>query len=443
MASRGVSPRTTSIGLWVIVQVCAGNSGAQALTDFLQSARSHNVDAQEATALIEQRTDEEKEAWYRLIPNIGVQASWTNNQYSAIANIPLNPGAPPDHLVLIPPNNLAVAATLTVPMINASAWAQGNAASAQTRAARADAGQVQLNVDRAVIQGFYNLWGAKRLVDAASASIGVSETEIAQTRERVRAGLASPVDESRSVATLAAKQEALVSAQEIAATAVETLTRVSGLPPGDLTGPPGDSLADEEPEQEWIARGMERSPSIRSALASADAAGREVAVGYRAFIPTMAGSFTEQLTNATGFTGQPLAYAAGIVITERFDASLLESARASEAAAAAARVRVDRTRQLVHEQIVRDWEHVRALIAHTRASRAKVDANRVAFEILRDRYRAGTTGSLDYQSADQDLFRSQADLIHAEALLAAARANLRLSAGLPWNAAGPRDGAAP
>jgi outer membrane protein TolC len=427
------------VGSCIALVLSAGSADAQTLNSFLEAAHRNNVDAREAETLVQQRTDEEKQMWFRLLPGIGITGSWTNNQYSAIARIALTPGATPELLVLIPPNNFTVAGTLSVPLINAAGWAQGEASSAITEAARADATAVGLNVDRAVIQAFHNVVGARRLVLAASESIDVTQTEVSQTHDRVQAGVASPVDESRARATLAAKQETLANAREIEANAVETLTRVSGLSPDGLTAPPNDSLAEEAPQEEWLVVGLERSPSIKSAEDSATAAAKQAVAGYRAFAPTVSGAFTEQATNATGFTGQPFAYAAGVTLTERFDPTTFEQARALDAAADGARIRVERARLAVHEQIVRDWERVHALIAHARSARARVDANRVAFGILRDRYRAGTTGSLDYQTADQDLFRSQADLIQAEALLATARANLRLSSGLPWNAAGPRD----
>jgi len=148
-------------------------------------------------------------------------------------------------------------------------------------------------------------------------------------------------------------------------------------------------------------------------------------------------SATETLTNATGFVGKPLAYAASVTLTENFDATMIEAVKAAEAAATQAQLRADRTRDTARDQIVTDWQHVHALIARVRAARTQVDANRVADQILRDRSAAGTASSLDVQLADRDLFNSEASLIQAEANLAAARAALRLSSGLPWDGPGP------
>jgi outer membrane protein TolC len=410
---------------------------AQSLAEFLFAAAQNNVDNREATDIARQRLDEAQQAVSRLIPSLGIQASWTHNQYSAIARIALTPGAAPELLVLVPPNNVTITATVNVPLIDASSWEQGSAAQADANAADENKDGTALNVQRAVIQAFYSLLGSQRLEAAARESIAASEIDVRQTQDRVRAGIASPVDSARATADLTAKQQALAVASESLAIDSETLERLSGLRPTALRGATPDSLADEAPQEQWVRTADSQLPAIHAAEQEALAADRHAQAIWRSFIPTLAGTASEQLTNATGFTGQPASYAAGLVIGERFDMSTFRGAQAADAAADAAHVRVDRTRQLARDQVVRDWQRVHALITQVQSARAREEANRMSWDILRDRYHAGTANSLDLSIADRDYFRSQADVIQVEALLAAARAGLRLSAGLPWNAAGP------
>jgi outer membrane protein TolC len=219
--------------------------------------------------------------------------------------------------------------------------------------------------------------------------------------------------------------------------ASESLLRLSGLRPVQLVEPPSPGQAEETPEAGWIRTGLESLPSIKAAEAEASASGAHARAMWWVFIPTLAGSATEQLTNATGFIGQPDSYSAGVALAEHFDMTSFRAAQAANAAAEAAKVRVQRARENAREQIVRDWQHVHTLIARVRAAGAQRDANGTAFSMVRDRYRAGTEGSLDLNVADRDLFNANANLIQSEAMLAAARANLRLGAGLPWDAPGP------
>jgi outer membrane protein TolC len=423
--------------LCAVFLLAARPGQGQTLSQFLDAAATSNVDVRESAFIGQQRHREAQEAWSRFLPTIALQASWTNNQYSAIARLALTPGAPPERLVLVPPNNLTASLTANVPLIDPPGWAQSASAKAVWDAARAQERATGLDVQREVIQGFYNLLGARKLAVAAQESIHASEIEAGQTNERVRAGVASPVDAARAMAELEAKRQSLASSGEDVATASETLLRLTSLPPRELVEPPSQGLVEEAPEDGWIRTGLAGLPAIRAAEADLRASEAHARALMWAFIPTLAGSASEQATNATGFTGEPFSYALGLALSERFDMASFRLAQAASAAAEAARVRVQRARENAREQIVRDWERVHTLIARVRAAAAEREANTTAFSMVRDRYRAGTASSLDLNIADRELFNSDANLIQSEALLSAARANLRLSAGLPWDAPGP------
>jgi outer membrane protein TolC len=100
------------------------------------------------------------------------------------------------------------------------------------------------------------------------------------------------------------------------------------------------------------------------------------------------------------------------------------------AALTARKARLD-ARDLLHS----DWQRALAARSKVRAARAQVEAARRAAALARERNAAGVATQLDVIQADRDLLQSQVNDIQASFELAAARAHLRLSAGLPMEGA--------
>jgi len=142
-------------------------------------------------------------------------------------------------------------------------------------------------------------------------------------------------------------------------------------------------------------------------------------------LPTVTAQFTERFTNAAGF-GQSPYYTVQTLATWKLDLSTFQGSRAQRAAAS---VRHDRARRTASDTLSDAWDQVRTNVEKSRAARASLDASRLALSVARDKYASGKATLLDAVQAERDAFSAEVTEIQAEADLATARANLRLSTG--------------
>jgi outer membrane protein TolC len=433
--------RVVVLGLCVAVICWTMPARAQELRVFLEAAKKHNYDARESAALAEQRAAEARQTAAGLLPTFTAQGNYIRNQYAAEAIAPTTPGGRPERVTIFPRNQLQGLLQVDMPLVDVTRWAQVRVDNTVATAARQRARATDVNVEGSVIQAYYNLLGAQALVKAATQSISATEVIVARTKERVAAGVASPVDEARAVSELSLKRQTLADAEQGAAVAARTLETLTGVMPKELVKPPLDDLHAEPPAENWYGE-FDQIPAVLATQSDARAARQRSDAAWTVFVPTLSFRFTEQFTNATGFANRPIFYTGFLTLTEKFDWSAVQAMRAQRAAADAAEARRDKATQDVHDTIFSNWQRVHALIARAAAARAAVEANEVAVRILADRYEVGTATSLELSQADRDHFNALAAAIQAEADLATARAWLRLSAGLAHDAPAPMIGGA-
>src|SRR5439155_13700496 len=96
-----------------------------------------------------------------------------------------------------------------------------------------------------------------------------------------------------------------------------------------------------------------------------------------------------------------------------------------------ARIREERARLAVHDQIFEAWQRVRVGIAKSRAARAQARAAELALHYATERYQNGAGTQLDVVLAQRDAFTAEVARIQADADLVYARALLRLDVGQP------------
>ena len=166
-----------------------------------------------------------------------------------------------------------------------------------------------------------------------------------------------------------------------------------------------------------------------AAAGSTRADEQQVEAQRLAFVPTVAGSFTERGTSSPGFTGHELTWQAFLGLNWQLDFSNLSNIHSQDAFASAARARELRARLQARDAIHRQWETVSASIARDRSARAGREAAAHAAEQAKNRYQAGAVTQLELLQAQRDLFSADVARIQADADLINARAQLRLAAG--------------
>ena len=140
---------------------------------------------------------------------------------------------------------------------------------------------------------------------------------------------------------------------------------------------------------------------------------------------------TQVDSNATGFSGQPNVYSAGVGLLWRLDGPTLFNMSVQGGNAAIARLAHQRQRLASRDQLHSDWQRLTAAIEKVQAARAQVESAQRAAQVAKDRYDVGATTQLELIQTERDLFSAEVNQIQARTELASSHVALRISAGVP------------
>ena len=92
------------------------------LKDFLASADEQNIDRRISLEQRQRAEAEFRAAWTSLLPSLSASATWTHNQFEAVANFPNPATGAVTKLVISPLDQLDAALRLDVPLIDTTRW---------------------------------------------------------------------------------------------------------------------------------------------------------------------------------------------------------------------------------------------------------------------------------------------------------------------------------
>lgn len=404
-------------------------SALQPLSDFVRKARSQNFDAREQAAVLAQRDEEAKQAWWKLAPVVSASGSYTNNQYAAIATIPVgNPAlGQTQSVTIMAQNQLDATFSATLPIVDIGAWERVDASHSTAIAARAQSSATELDVQRAIAQAYFQVVADEAVLRSSNERRDTAQANLDFVRTRNSAGVVPELDLKRAAAEFESARQDVTEAEYQLRIAQRSLATVAGLDPS----PGGIELSDDtspEPPLDSFTGGSSNLPSVRAASETARAAERTVDSTRAGLYPTISATATERFTNAPGFGQSPYYQLVGTA-TWRFDGSTIPQTSAAERAAEVARVREERAHREAEDTLYSDYQAVVRQIEKTQAARVQVESSALAANIARQRYEAGTANYLDVQTAARDDFAAKVALIQAAADLAYARVALHLAAG--------------
>ncbi len=398
----------------------------QPLEEFLNESKTHGFDAREVEATLRQREAESRVALGRLLPALSARGVYTRNQYEVAANFQ---GAT---LVIQPQDQLDAFFQIDVPLFDLSSYYRHRAARAIARSATEQRDATGIDVQRLVSRAYFQLLGAYGLVQASGKSVATAESNLRDVEIRKSAGAATELDRERARANIERARQDVTDAQLLVELAGRNLETLSGVTPTPPTTFPTDDLHPEPPLAQWLARSGE-TPHDRAARELSQAATEQKRAATAAFLPVLAGSAQERLTNATGFSGRNAAYLLQLTLSWRLDYGTLANADAAAAARDLAQIREERGHRGVSDAIFEAHRRVDAGIGKSRAARAQAVAATHAAELAHERYVAGVATQLDVTQAQRDAFLADASRIQADADLSFARASLRLASGSALN----------
>jgi outer membrane protein TolC len=399
----------------------------QPLAEFTAAAAKQNPDIQAAAARAEAGEANATAAWRKLWPTLTARASYTRNENESVATLPGANGTTRE-ITMQAHDQLEGLLSLSIPLVDLSAWRATtavDASEAATRARRADAART---VHRAVLRAWHQVVSSEAVLAAADNSAAAAQDALTQARARLDAGRASELEVHRATAELETAHEAQATAGQLVAVSRRSLASLSGLEP--TAG--AEALTVDLVEPPPLAAVMTGNtppavPAVAAARLDARQAKAEANAQSAAWWPTLGATLNERYTNAEGFSGENTAWSAVLALDWRIDGVSFARTRAAEATAAAQSAVLRRTEQAAADAVHDAWQAVRAQLARARAARAREAATEHAARLARERFAGGVATQLESIQADRDAFSAQVARIQAEAELAFARLDLDLA----------------
>jgi outer membrane protein len=418
--------------LLVTLAVLAGPALAQSKTlkDVLEAADEQNVDRRVSLEQRQRAEAEFRAAWTGLLPSLSAGATWTHNQFEAIANFPNPQTGQVSRLVIVPQDQFDAVLRVDVPLVDTTRWFRALATNTAQQSAAEREQLTRDLVKRQVVGAWYGYAAALALRESAKKSIAVADAQAKLIEVRFGAGAATELEQMRAKAELARNRQVLADVESLVATTRRTLQTVSFTEPPATVELPTDDLHAEAAVATFEER-VDQLPAVKAADLDAEAAGRLATASRLALVPIVNGQFTQRFTNATGFQGQAAVYNGGIGLQWRLDVPTFQNMQVQAANESTAKLAAERARLQARDQVFQDWNRLEAARQKAELVQAQVAAAQRAAQVAKDRYAVGAATQVDVIQAERDVFSAEVAQIQARTELATARASLKLSAGLP------------
>jgi len=424
-----VSAAVSRLMVALVVALGTSSASAQTLKEFLDAADTNNVDHR---VTIEQRNKaaaDFRAAWTAMLPYFTAQGSYTHNQYAAEASLPNGMGGV-TKLVIQPADQVAGTFRFDLPLIDTTRWFRAAAADSAREGAQFRELVTRDLVRRQVAASYFGYAASLAVLQSARRSVDVAEAQLKLMEVRSSAGSSTELDLLRSKAEVARTRQTVADAVSLVATSKRTLRTLTGVEPADDIAIPADDVHPEADLASLEGR-IEELPALKAAGADRDGANRAATLSKLAIVPIVGAQFTEQVTNATGFTGKATAFNTGLYFQWRLDVPTFMNMQSQDSTVATADLAIDRARLQARDQVNADYQRLTAALTKIDSARAQVEAARRAAQVAKDRYAAGVATQVDVIQAERDLFSAEVGQIQARTELATARASLHISAAMP------------
>ena len=407
----------------------------QPLPVFLRAAQERSLDVRQAAAALERARSQAAEARARFLPALTGQGAYQRNAPAVVIAVPTGMtdamGAPVTRQATITPaDQFAALATMTVPIVDLSAWANAASAGANADAERENQDFVQENVSIAVAQLWNGLVAQRALAEAAQKNVDATQHSRDSISAQVEVGVAGQLELARAEAELARARQALAQARLQATLTARDLADLSGVIPDETKATLEATPGEPPPPLQGVSQTLHDLPAVRTARARERAADLAENAAWRALFPVLAANAAARWTNAAGF-GHKDSYYAGLSATWTLD--FLKPARigTTRAELGAAEVQSERAAQQAATALFDAWHRVQASRTSVEAALAGQQASQRAAHDAQARYESGTATQLDLIEAQRDAFQADVAVIQAAANLNVARAELDVRRGLP------------
>ncbi|HZZ85886.1 MAG TPA: TolC family protein [Anaeromyxobacteraceae bacterium] len=377
-----------------------------------------------------------------LLPSLTASGSYLRNSDSAEVPIGLLlsrtlpagaalPAGLPTQLVIQPLEALSAAATLRVPLVVPSQWAELSSAGAQARSAGGEAEAVRQQLRAALVATGWAASAAEEIGAAAERALEAARAHAASARRAREGGTGTPLAQLQAETEAVRRESELVRARSEVERTRLSLGVLLGRdgPVRVAMGEPPPAAALDPASLRAEARA--RRPELRAAEAAAEASRAQLTAAHLRWLPTLAASGSAFASDVAYPTGKKEGWRATLELGwNLFDGGGREAAGAraraalSEAEAGARRAELEVGEQV--EDAVRDVLVARERLGLATRERALAAETRA---IAQRAFAGGAASSLDLLDASDRLYQAEAGLAQARAGLGAAHAALDRAVG--------------
>jgi outer membrane protein len=294
-------------------------------------------------------------------------------------------------------------------------------AKANVRAAREQLKSFEQQTLLDAVTQYFNVIRDKATVEISRNNVAVLKRELEAAQDRFRVGEITRTDVAQAEARFSLAQTGLTSAEAgLVASRAAYASTVGHMPGVMETTPPIPPLPESEASAQAIAE--RNNPGLVGAREAEKAASAATSVAWGALLPTVSVVGQANYSQSESFFGTST-----IPIKRREEALLAQvrvpifqagaeyaTIRQAKQTGSQSRLIVAQTKRDLDEQVANAWEGLRSARASITSNQGQVNANRIAYEGVKQEAEVGSRTTLDVLNAEQELLNSQVALVRSQ-----------------------------
>ncbi len=277
-------------------------------------------------------------------------------------------------------------------------------------ATRASLVNVEQEVLADAVDAYMGVREAQALLNLQQSAVRLNQQNLKAAQDRFDVGEITRTEVAQYEAQLASVRADLASAQGTLSAARETYKVAVGHYPQSLSTPPTIKLPVSSLETA-VTTAKQRHPGIIALQHQAAAQDLAVTIAERNMLPTVSADVTQSY--ADDFDNDTTSVGVGISGVIYSGGAVASAVRGAIADRDAARAELLQTTREVEQGVRTNWAMISVYAASEEASNAYVQAQRVAYDGVKEEADLGASTTLDVLSAEQDLLDAQVAAIQA------------------------------
>lgn len=279
-------------------------------------------------------------------------------------------------------------------------------------ATRASLMNYEQQVLSAAVSAYMDVREAQALVNLRDSAVRLNQQNLKASRDRFEVGEITRTQVSQYEAQLASARANLAAAQGTLSAAREAYKVAVGHYPSKLSSPPAIKLPAKSLDQAvQIARGSH--PGIIALQHQVAAYDLAVEIAERNMLPTVTGELAQSYTDTLNQNKSVTSLNLGVSGPIYSGGKIASAVRQTMAQRDAGRSNLLQTSREVEQAVRTNWSLMSVYTSAANASDAYVQAQRIAYDGVKEEASLGASTTLEVLSAEQDLLDAQVSAIQA------------------------------